>query len=203
MIDPIPALFRRWDGVSTCFGVTRSPHVQWGLFPRARWHRLADQSCAGVNRTGDRWKRIHSTCSASCQHRRPGSRPLSSNCARGASKAIGCGSSSRSCAASAYRRPRNSTASPLSMRRAPILAHPVLGPRLDLVTRAVLSTKNLSVHQIFGSPDDLKFHSSMTLFALASSVAGISFRDALDRWFGGRMNDTSLKLLKDPGPDFG
>src|SRR6187431_3229255 len=50
------------------------------------------------------------------------------------------------------------------------LAHPELGPRLDLATRAVLSTKGLSICQIFGSPDDVKFHSSMTLFALASST---------------------------------
>ena len=79
------------------------------------------------------------------------------------------------------------------------LAHPVLGPRLDLATRAVLSTKDRSLQQIFGSPDDLKFHSSMTLFALASAAASNPFRDALDRWFGGRMDGASLKVLENLG----
>lgn len=74
------------------------------------------------------------------------------------------------------------------------LAHPVLGPRLDLATRAVLSTKGRSLKQIFGSPDDLKFHSSMTLFALATSAESNPYREALARWFGGRMEDTSLNM---------
>ena len=74
------------------------------------------------------------------------------------------------------------------------LAHPVLGPRLDLATRAVLSTKGRSLEQIFGSPDDLKIHSSMTLFALATSAESNPYREALDRWFGGRMDDASLNM---------
>jgi uncharacterized protein (DUF1810 family) len=77
------------------------------------------------------------------------------------------------------------------------LAHPVLGPRLELATRAVLSTKDLSIHQIFGSPDDLKFHSSMTLFTLASSGASDCFRESLDRWFDGKKDEASVMLLKD------
>ena len=57
------------------------------------------------------------------------------------------------------------------------LAHPVLGPRLVASTNAVLSHPDRSLHAIFGSPDDMKFRSSMTLFAEAaaatlSSVAG-------------------------------
>ena len=74
------------------------------------------------------------------------------------------------------------------------LAHPVLGPQLDLTTRAVLSTKGRSLKQIFGSPDDLKFHSSMTLFALATSAESNPYREALDLWFGGRMDDASLNM---------
>jgi len=77
------------------------------------------------------------------------------------------------------------------------LAHPVLGPRLELATQAVLSTKDLPIQQIFGSPDDLKFHSSMTLFTLASSVASNSFCESLDRWFDGKTDEASLKLLRD------
>ena len=76
------------------------------------------------------------------------------------------------------------------------LAHPVLGPRLELATRAVLSSKDLSIQQIFGSPDDLKFHSSMSLFNLASSAASNSFCESLDRWFDGKSDEASLKLLR-------
>ncbi|MDI6029504.1 DUF1810 family protein [Corticibacterium sp. UT-5YL-CI-8] len=66
-----------------------------------------------------------------------------------------------------------------------------------------LGVKDRSLQQIFGSPDDLKFHSSMTLFALASSAANMPFHEALDRWFGGRMDGASLRLLEDLGTGFG
>src|SRR6476661_234910 len=45
------------------------------------------------------------------------------------------------------------------------LAHPILGPRLLALTRIVNALEGRSVHAIFGSPDDMKFHSAMTLFA--------------------------------------
>jgi uncharacterized protein (DUF1810 family) len=63
------------------------------------------------------------------------------------------------------------------------LAHPVLGARLRDCTRLVLDVEGRSVHQIFGAPDDMKFHSSMTLFdaAAASEVFGA----ALAKYFGG------------------
>ncbi len=64
------------------------------------------------------------------------------------------------------------------------LAHPVLGPRLLACTTLVNGVAGRSVHQIFGSPDDLKFHSSMTLFATVTPGASV-FQDALDRCFGG------------------
>jgi uncharacterized protein (DUF1810 family) len=48
------------------------------------------------------------------------------------------------------------------------LAHPVLGPRLDLGTTTVLEIQAPSLNAIFGSPDDMKFRSCVTLFALAS-----------------------------------
>src|SRR5438046_2651703 len=45
------------------------------------------------------------------------------------------------------------------------LANPVLGPRLVECVRLVLSQDGKSAHDIFGSPDDMKFHSCLTLFA--------------------------------------
>ena len=80
------------------------------------------------------------------------------------------------------------------------LAHPVLGPRLDLCTRLVLKIENNSLHQIFGSPDDMKFRSSMTLFALAASDEGRPFRQALDHWCDGRMDERTRELLENSGP---
>lgn len=75
------------------------------------------------------------------------------------------------------------------------LAHPLLGPRLDQCTRAVLESNALSLHEIFGSPDDMKFRSSMTLFCLASPDAANLFRDALDRWCGGQMDERTEALV--------
>ena len=48
------------------------------------------------------------------------------------------------------------------------LAHPVLGPRITLCTQVVSAHERQSLAEIFGSPDDLKFVSSMTLFAAAA-----------------------------------
>src|SRR6266478_814492 len=75
------------------------------------------------------------------------------------------------------------------------LAHPVLGPRLDLCTRIVLASESPSLHAIFGSPDDLKFRSCMTLFSLAAEGADNPFRQALDRWCGGQRDPQTLVLL--------
>ena len=77
------------------------------------------------------------------------------------------------------------------------LAHPVLGSRLDLCTRLVLEAENASLRQIFGTPDDLKFGSSMTLFALASGDPETPFHAALDRFCAGRLDEATLRLLRE------
>jgi len=74
------------------------------------------------------------------------------------------------------------------------LAHPLLGPRLQQCTQAVLDVKGRSVHEIFGSPDDLKFHSSMTLFAQAAPQEPL-FRATLDKYFGGACDQQTLNKL--------
>src|SRR6187402_3110421 len=51
------------------------------------------------------------------------------------------------------------------------LSHPVLGARLRECSALVLALDHRSIHEIFGSPDDLKFHSSMTLFDRAEPDA--------------------------------
>ena len=74
------------------------------------------------------------------------------------------------------------------------LEHPVLGRRLVECTDLVNKTEGRSVHQIFGSPDDLKFCSSMTLFA--SARPGVSvFREALDKYFDGTPDPLTVDKL--------
>jgi uncharacterized protein (DUF1810 family) len=77
------------------------------------------------------------------------------------------------------------------------LEHPVLGPRLRECAGIVLGVKGKTVEEIFGYPDDLKFHSSMTLFARAaeSSSEGRVFADVLERYFGGEMDRGTLERL--------
>ena len=73
--------------------------------------------------------------------------------------------------------------------------HPVLGPRLEHCTRLVNLAENRLIHQILGSPDDLKFCSSMTLFARAAPDTSV-FGDALQKYFGGEPDAMTLELLR-------
>jgi uncharacterized protein (DUF1810 family) len=76
------------------------------------------------------------------------------------------------------------------------LAHPLLGPRLILCTETVLALQRRSRHAIFGSPDDLKFCSSMTLFAIATGEGEAVFRRALDHYCEGRMDTRTVALCQ-------
>ncbi len=73
----------------------------------------------------------------------------------------------------------------------------MLGPRLVECTELVNRVEGRSVHQIFGSPDDLKFHSSMTLFAAADGDPP-AFREALDKYFAGALDAPTVELLRRP-----
>lgn len=77
--------------------------------------------------------------------------------------------------------------------------HPVLGPRLKTCTQLVLAQPNTTAHDIFGSPDDLKFKSCMTLFFLVAPDEAV-FKEALNRFFGGRPDESTLKLLAHSTP---
>ena len=79
------------------------------------------------------------------------------------------------------------------------LAHGVLGPRLLLCTEVVLACGAGSLHAVFGSPDDVKFRSSMTLFVVAAQEEDSVFRRALDRWCAGEMDTRTLEPLRTPG----
>ena len=74
------------------------------------------------------------------------------------------------------------------------LKHPVLGPRLEECTILVNQVAGRTINQIMGYPDDLKFRSSMTLFARAAGEHSV-FRDALKKYFGGEPDSVTLDLL--------
>ena len=74
------------------------------------------------------------------------------------------------------------------------LAHPLLGPRLIECAGAVLAIDGRSAIDIFGSPDDMKLRSSATLFARASPDGSV-FHRILDKYFGGRADEKTLRLV--------
>lgn len=71
------------------------------------------------------------------------------------------------------------------------LGHPVLGERLRTCTAAVNRVPGRSAHAIFGSPDDVKFRSSMTLFAAAAPDEPL-FAEALATYFGSEPDPLTL-----------
>jgi uncharacterized protein (DUF1810 family) len=74
------------------------------------------------------------------------------------------------------------------------LAHPILGPRLRECTQVVFDIQGRSIEQILGSPDDIKFRSSMTLF---EAVSGDSvFRNAIDKFYASASDSATLAILK-------
>ncbi len=74
------------------------------------------------------------------------------------------------------------------------LAHPVLGPRLREVTTLVMRIEGRSARQIFGSPNDLKLRSCMTLFAAVEADGGI-FQTVLRTYFDGQQDPATLERL--------
>ena len=74
------------------------------------------------------------------------------------------------------------------------LAHPLLGPRLRECTALVAGIEGRSVGEIFGYPDDMKFRSSMTLFARAAPEEPL-FALCLQKYFAGEPDPLTLARL--------
>jgi uncharacterized protein (DUF1810 family) len=74
------------------------------------------------------------------------------------------------------------------------LAHPVLGPRLRECARLALDVEGKTAREIFGSVDEMKFRSSMTLFARASPEDNV-FERCLTKYFGGAEDPATLERL--------
>ncbi|RYG57610.1 MAG: DUF1810 family protein [Alphaproteobacteria bacterium] len=75
------------------------------------------------------------------------------------------------------------------------LSHPILGIRLHEATQAVLlHARHATAHDIFGSPDDLKFRSSMTLFSRAAPELSL-FTQALAAFYDGAEDPETIQRL--------
>jgi uncharacterized protein (DUF1810 family) len=74
------------------------------------------------------------------------------------------------------------------------LKHPILGPRLKKCAGLVNLVQGRSIKEIFGYHDDLKFGSSMTLFASTTSDNQV-FKDALEKYFDGEFDPLTVERL--------
>lgn len=77
------------------------------------------------------------------------------------------------------------------------LKDPILGTRLRECTGIVVNLEGKTASEIFGYPDDLKFQSSMTLFAHAESMSweSLIFRRALDKYFAGKEDVATVERI--------
>ena len=74
------------------------------------------------------------------------------------------------------------------------LAHPVLSRRLIEISSVLLEIEGKTAHQIFGSPDDMKLKSSMTLFGALENANPV-FRRVLDKYFDGAQDRRTVELI--------
>ncbi len=74
------------------------------------------------------------------------------------------------------------------------LAHPLLGPRLLECCEAIVELEEQSANEIFGTPDDLKLRSCVTLFAQVCSGGSI-FQEVLEKYFDGKPDKQTLNLV--------
>lgn len=74
------------------------------------------------------------------------------------------------------------------------LEHPILGKRLIEISTALLELKKSDATKIFGSPDDMKLRSSMTLFAEVPNTDPV-FQKVLDRFYKGRKDPLTVELV--------
>ena len=75
------------------------------------------------------------------------------------------------------------------------LEHPILSKRLIEITEALLLHKEKDIYDIMGDIDDMKLHSSMTLFSLVSEDDSV-FYQVLNNFYNGEMDEFTLKLIK-------
>lgn len=74
------------------------------------------------------------------------------------------------------------------------LQDPILAERLITICKALLQLKGKTANDIFGSPDDLKLRSSMTIFSAVQGADPV-FQQVLDYYFEGRKDEKTLRML--------
>jgi len=74
------------------------------------------------------------------------------------------------------------------------LKHPVLGPRLINITHELLKLKTNDAHRVFGSPDDLKLQSCMTLFSSLENTDPV-FKMVLNKFYNGQMDTKTVHII--------
>lgn len=74
--------------------------------------------------------------------------------------------------------------------------HPYLGRNLREISDALLTLATDDAYEVFGTPDDLKLRSSMTLFAEAVPDEEV-FGKVLDKFYGGKKDERTIEILKD------
>lgn len=76
------------------------------------------------------------------------------------------------------------------------LNHEVLGANIKEISSELLKLANTNALEIFGSPDDLKLQSCMTLFLFAEANSDNVFRDVINKYFDGKIDKTTVELIK-------
>jgi len=76
------------------------------------------------------------------------------------------------------------------------LNHPILGKRLSECVKVILAIKGRPISEIFGHPDDMKFKSSMTLFACIANH-GLLFARIIDKYFNCERDVVTLQLFEE------
>lgn len=74
------------------------------------------------------------------------------------------------------------------------LRHSVLGARLVEISEALLEIEGKTAREIFGSPDDMKLKSSMTLFGALENTNAV-FQKVLDKYYGGAKDERTLQII--------
>jgi uncharacterized protein (DUF1810 family) len=77
------------------------------------------------------------------------------------------------------------------------LEHPVLGKRLTEISKELYQIEGKSANQIFGSPDDMKLKSCMTLFCTLKDTNPV-FQEVLDKYFDGKQDLKTIELINHP-----
>ncbi|GAB3552584.1 DUF1810 domain-containing protein [Spirosoma fluminis] len=75
------------------------------------------------------------------------------------------------------------------------LQHPLLRDRLVQIAEVLLTVEGETAYQIFGSPDDVKLNSCMTLFSLVENADPV-FQNVIDTYFDGKRDEKTLKLVQ-------